>query len=86
MLEIHNARKIGALITFGVIDALVVLAVFTVIILTIGTLFLNLIGYNVNDCDLDKWKRCKMEILTDYKTGVQYLSDSKGGLVKRELK
>lgn len=41
-------------------------------------------AFNMNDSDKDKWNRSGFRVMTDYKTGIQYLSDGCGGLVKRE--
>lgn len=45
-----------------------------------------LLGVGVDDSDASKWERSGMKILTDHKTGIQYLSDGKGGMVRRETK
>lgn len=43
-----------------------------------------LMGWGMDDSDKSAWNRSNMKVLTDHKTGVQYLSDSRGGMVKRE--
>lgn len=86
MITEENARRIAREVLAGVIDICIAL----IIILFIGWFVVsgvrNLMGWGVDDCDQSAWTRCNMTVLTDYKTGVEYLSDSKGGLVKRETK
>lgn len=43
-------------------------------------------GFGMDDSDVSRWKRSGLKIYTDAKTGVQYLSDGHGGLVKRETR
>ncbi len=40
----------------------------------------------VDDCDKSRWERCNMKILTDYKTGKQYLTTANGGIIERGAK
>lgn len=46
----------------------------------------NSLGWGVDDTDRDGWNRSGLTVHTDAKTGVQYLSDGKGGLTRRELR
>jgi hypothetical protein len=43
----------------------------------------TLFGWGLDDTDLDKWHRSGMTVYTDYKTGVQYLSNGFGTLTPR---
>jgi hypothetical protein len=43
----------------------------------------NYFDIGTDDSDLDGWHRSGFTILTDHKTGLQYLSDGHGGLVLR---
>lgn len=43
----------------------------------------NTFNLRTDDSDLDGWHRSGFTILTDHKTGLQYLSDGHGGLVLR---
>jgi hypothetical protein len=36
-----------------------------------------------DDCDKSRWNRCGLEVVTDNKTGIQYLVTSHGGIIKR---
>lgn len=38
----------------------------------------------VDDCDRSAWDRCGAKVITDHKTGVQYLEGEDGGLIVRE--
>lgn len=44
----------------------------------------NVLDWGVDDSDIGGWNRSGLTIHTDAKTGVQYLSDGRGGLVRRE--
>lgn len=41
-------------------------------------------GLGMDDSDIDSRHRSGLRIHTDARTGVQYLSDGRGGLVRRE--
>lgn len=43
----------------------------------------NYKGWGVDDSDLSGWERSGLRVYTDHKTGLQYLSDGRGGLVLR---
>jgi hypothetical protein len=40
-------------------------------------------GFGTDDSDLSGWTRSGFRVLVDYKTGIEYLSDGKGGLIRR---
>ena len=44
----------------------------------------NVAGFGIDDSDQDGWHRSGLSVHTDYKTGIQYLSDGHGGLVRRD--
>lgn len=56
-----------------------------ILIILIGLLsFARLVfGWGVDSTDRNTWRRSGLTLYTDYGTGVQYLSDGKGGLVRR---
>ena len=37
----------------------------------------------VDDCDRSRWDRCGLKVVTDNKTGIEYLVSSGGGIIKR---
>lgn len=47
-------------------------------------LLCNFFGLGVDDSDSNGWNRSRLKILTDAKTGIEYLSDGKGGLIERQ--
>ena len=68
-------RDIGRALAWGFLDVL---------------FFCFAIGYciafiitPVDDCDRSRWDRCEMRVLTDNKTGIQYLVTSGGGIIER---
>ena len=71
-------RRLGCQFMWGCIDACCTFFVFCVIAGVVWNYFTPL-----DDCDRDRWHRCDMTVLTDQKTGKQYLKAG-GGLVERE--
>lgn len=55
-----------------------------ILLLGAVALFRNSLGWGVDGTDRDGWNRSGLRIHVDAKTGVEYLSDGKGGLVRRE--
>lgn len=55
-----------------------------VILCAIGWGIRSLFAVGMDDTDRSRWDRSGLEVLTDAKTGVEYLSDGHGGLVRRE--
>jgi hypothetical protein len=47
------------------------------------TLVCNFIGVGVDDSDAGPWQRSGVSIITDHKTGLQYLSTWTGGITPR---
>jgi len=72
----HLWHERGYHTTLGVISALWP-ALTAVVLISLA------VSIAPDDCDSSFWHRCGMNVLTDHKTGVQYL-ESKHGLVKRE--
>ena len=46
----------------------------------------NVFEWGLDDSDHDAWNRSGLTIHTDAKTGVEYLSDGQGGLVRRDAR
>lgn len=44
------------------------------------------LGIGMDDSDSGPWGRSGLTVHTDAKTGIQYLSDGHGGMVRREVK
>lgn len=70
----------GVLICIGKFAAVGWLIIFAI------TLVANWLAIGVDDSDRDGWNRSGLKIHTDAKTGIQYLSDGKGGLTRREFR
>lgn len=58
---------------------LIILAVVIYAVQWVGNWF----DWGVDDSDLDAWNRSGLKIHVDAKTGEEYLSDGRGGLVIR---
>ena len=56
--------------------------IYIAIILALS-LLRTLFGFGIDDSDKDTWHRSGVTVITDYKTGIQYLSDGHGGMVQR---
>ena len=50
------------------------------------TIVRNAFDLGVDSTDLNGWNRSGLTLHTDHGTGVQYLSDGKGGLIRREAR
>jgi len=70
--------KIGFFLAFGFLQ---VYTLVLVVSWAIGIFFIP-----VDDCDKDRWNRCGMHVVTDNKTGKQYLITSGGGIIERATK
>jgi len=46
----------------------------------------NTLDWFIDDSDDGGWNRSRMNIHTDHKTGIQYLSTSNGGMIRRAEK
>lgn len=74
-----DIQWIGFNFAFGVLQLVAI-----IIIISFGIAFSrNLFDVNTDDSDLNGWNRSGLMIHTDHKTGIQYLSDGRGGLIKR---
>ena len=67
----------------GAITAILNRLVLYFIIVGVLALFYCAFGIGMDDSDLNGWKRSGMRIYTDYKSGIEYLATSQGGLIKR---
>jgi len=54
-----------------------------IIFIALIALFLCYFDIGVDDSDKDGFNRSGLKIHTDHKTGIQYLSDGSGGLIRR---
>jgi hypothetical protein len=80
MFEFNGtARNFGRQLALGFIDV----AVLCVLIMFVVSLVLQTI-MPTDDCDRGRFDRCGMRVLTDEKTGQQYLVTSKGGIIERK--
>ena len=62
----------------------VMLAVWLIAVTAFGISYLvNGLLRATDDCDRSSWDRCGMRVLTDAKTGQQYLVTTGGGIVPR---
>ena len=55
-----------------------------ILLLGAFALLRNSLGWGMDATDRDGWNRSGLRIHVDAETGVEYLSDGKGGLVRRE--
>ena len=59
---------------------------YVVAVLFLAHLARNYFAWGIDDSDFSGWKRSGLQLHTDAKTGIQYFSDGKGGLCRRELR
>jgi len=80
--EKKDWRERGYQFTWGAFTAAGGIVAFALVIQAI----INLTGIWTDDCDRSAWHRCGMSVLTDAKTGRQYLTTTGGGIVARAPK
>ena len=68
----------------GAISAILDKVVLYFIICGVLSLLYNSLGWGTDNSDQSGWKRSGMRIYTDYKTNIQYLATSNGGLIERK--
>jgi hypothetical protein len=78
-----NAERLGYALAKGAVGYLVKFAFAVWIVVLLIVAINNAAGVGTDDCDLDAWHRCGVKVITDHKTGVQYLMAPDGGLVQR---
>ena len=72
-------RDAGYHFTWGVLGA-----IGTILLIVMAVQFAyNAFNIGTDDCDRSAWHRCGMRVLTDAKTGQQYLVTSGGGITPR---
>lgn len=77
-----NAEKLGRDFTNGVVTALLLWCVkITFIYAIISLVFLAI--KPIDDCDKSRWDRCGVKVVTDAKTGKQYLLTKQGNIIER---
>ena len=54
------------------------------LVLTLWSFARNLFGWGTDDSDINGRNRSGLRVHVDAKTGIEYLSDGHGGLVRRE--
>lgn len=76
-------EDVGRSVAEGVITAISKWFVIGIAIAFMFLYALTAFGVGVDDSDLSKWDRSGLRVHTDAKTGIQYLSDGRGGLIVR---
>jgi hypothetical protein len=69
----------------GVVKAIAEIFIIYLILFCAVRIIDNCSGWNTDDSDKNGWNRSGLKVHTDYKTGIQYLSDGSGGLIERKL-
>lgn len=52
-------------------------------VLLVGALIMNTFELGMDDCDASAWDRCGARVVTDARTGLQYLVGPGGGITPR---
>jgi len=82
----ESVVKLGAAFTCGVLNELCGWAACLLVLVFLFNVGRWCFGWGMDDSNKSGWERSGFTIMTDNKTGIQYLSDGKGGLVRRETK
>lgn len=67
----------------GAIQYVIEVAVVAYILILGAVIVRNYFRISTDDTDKNGWERSGLQLHTDYATGIQYLSDGKGGLIQR---
>jgi len=75
--------EIGRSFAKGVVSVVGEMVVVFVVFLFAMRLIMGLTGIGVDSTDKSKWQRSGVELITDAKTGLQYLKTAGGGITPR---
>lgn len=82
-MEKEDARLLGYWLVDGALGRILSLALICIVTwIALGAIS-NLRGWGTDDSDLSGIRRSGVKVVTDYKTGLQYLESQHGGLVPR---
>lgn len=76
-------KKVGEGLMDGFINSAGKFFILWLLVVFALWIFGGISGVTVDDSDASSWKRSGFKIMTDARTGLQYLSDGKGGLILR---
>jgi hypothetical protein len=76
-------QELGFAIGKGIVRQIADYVLIFLIISMVFRFAANQFDWWVDDSDKNGHNRSGLKILTDHKTGIQYLSDGKGGLIQR---
>lgn len=82
----NQFREQGKQFTKGAIDAIISFLCWWLIGILLITIIAAWLGWQVDDSDKDGFNRSGLKVHVDHKTGIEYLSDGRGGLIRRETK
>ena len=86
LLDKKAIRKYWQYANYGVLYQIMIFLIIGTIISFGITAVRDHFNMGLDPSDESGWKRSRMKVLTDYKTGIEYLSDGNGGLVVRQKK
>lgn len=76
----------GKNFAWGAASALLLLWIIGLACVGSISLVANATGWGTDSTDVNGWQRSGLRIHRDAQTGIEYLSDGKGGLVRREYR
>jgi hypothetical protein len=79
-----SIKEVGQYFTKGVFHEVGTLCMWVIIAIAAISIFRHAFGLGIDDTDKNRWNRSGLRVYTDHKTGLQYLSDGKGGLILRQ--
>ena len=80
----NEKQQQGHDFAYGAIVCIGRLCVFWIIIVLTVSLLRSVFAIGLDDSDSNGWNRSGLKIHLDAKTGIEYLSDGKGGLIERQ--
>ena len=82
-MKLQISEQIGYDLAKGFTSYISRLFIIGIILSTLYYLICSKTGWGRDSTDADSWHPSGLKPLTDHATGVQYLSDGKGGLITR---
>jgi hypothetical protein len=78
-----TSMEISSIIGHGIIKGFLgICTIYVIAVLLINASYW-VFGWGMDDSDKSSRERSGLMVLIDYKTGIEYLSDGKGGLIQR---
>lgn len=79
----NTTKQLGHDFISGAIHYVLRVLLIWAVLLIIYACARNIFGWGLDSTDIDGWHRSGLRVHIDAKTGIEYLSDGRGGLIRR---